>query len=445
MGLDTHPTVVAWRARPARESVAAESLNADWLRALCLECGADDAGFVEAQRDALGEERKHVIELYPKVKSLISIVVRMNRGPGRAPARSVANVEFHRAGHEVNDVAARLVRRLEAEGIGAVNPPMAFPMEARHWPRRMWTVSHKPVAVEAGMGHMGIHRSVIHPTFGSFILLGTIVIDRGVSAYGRPLDYNPCVECKLCVAACPVGAIGSDGHFDLSACYTHNYREFMGGFGDWVEQVAESRGRNDYRARVSPAETVSMWQSLGFGPNYKSGNCVAVCPAGEDVIGPFLSSRASYLEDVVKPLQNTDETVYVVPGTDAEAHVLRRFPHKHARNVRANLVPRDIDGFLHGMRITFQRGAAAGLSAVYHFRFTGKERNEATVVIGSDRIDVREGLHETPDLVVTADAATWLGFLAREKSLIWALITRKIRLKGNPRLLVRFGRCFPSA
>jgi epoxyqueuosine reductase QueG len=73
---------------------------------------------------------------------------------------------------------------------------------------------------------MGVHRNVIHPKFGNFILLGTILLDAEVSETSRPIDYNPCLECKLCVAACPVGAISSGGDFNFSACYTHNYREF---------------------------------------------------------------------------------------------------------------------------------------------------------------------------------------------------------------------------
>ena len=85
----------------------------------------------------------------------------------------------------------------------------------------------------------------------------------------------------------------SDGHFDFSACYTHNYREFMGGFDDWVEQVADSRDRMDYRERVTLPETVSMWQSLSYAANYKAAYCMGVCPAGEDVISPFLEDRGS--------------------------------------------------------------------------------------------------------------------------------------------------------
>jgi len=140
---------------------------------------------------------------------------------------------------------------------------MGFPMEMDRWPDKMWVVSHKPIAVAAGLGKMGIHRNVIHPKFGNFILLGTVLVAADVTEHSRTLDYNPCLECKLCVSACPTGAIKADGSFDFAACYTHNYREFMGGFTDWVENVAGSRTAQEYRRKVSDAETVSLWQSLG--------------------------------------------------------------------------------------------------------------------------------------------------------------------------------------
>uniref|UniRef100_UPI0031DD0913 4Fe-4S binding protein n=1 Tax=Streptomyces hawaiiensis TaxID=67305 RepID=UPI0031DD0913 len=54
------------------------------------------------------------------------------------------------------------------------------------------------------------------------------------------MNYNPCIGCTLCVAACPVGAIAKDGAFDALACTTHNYREFMSGFTDWAQTVADS-------------------------------------------------------------------------------------------------------------------------------------------------------------------------------------------------------------
>ncbi|MGH9607899.1 MAG: hypothetical protein ACRD3N_19595, partial [Terracidiphilus sp.] len=119
--------------------------------------------------------------------------------------------------------------------------------------------------------------------------------------------------------------------------YTHNYREFMGGFKDWVETIADSKNKLDYRNRVSDAETVSMWQSLSFGANYKAAYCLSVCPAGEEVIAPFLTDRKEFLQHVVKPLQEKVETVYVVPGSDAEDYVARRFPHKTIKRVSNGL------------------------------------------------------------------------------------------------------------
>ncbi len=439
-----HPTVAAHRHKPAPEKIS-QPLDAAWLRQLCLDAGADDVGFVELDRPALGEERAHIQRAFPHARSVISIVMRMNRDNVRSPARSIANSEFHHTGDEVNDVARRITAALERAGIHAMNPPMGFPMEADRWGlERMWVVAHKPIAVAAGLGHMGIHRNVIHPRFGNFILLGTILVGAEISAYSQELDYNPCLECKLCVAACPVGAIGADGAFNFSACYTHNYREFMGGFTDWVETIADSKNKLDYRRRIKDSETVSMWQSLAFGANYKAAYCMAVCPAGEDVIGPYLASKKNFADDVMRPLQAKVEPVYVVPGSDAEAHVQKRYPHKTIRPVHGLLRPRSIPSLLFGMSLSFQRQAAGKLDATYHFVFTGNEPAEATVTIREGKITVENGLLGKQSIKIVADSETWLGFLAGERNLLWALLTSRIRLRGNPKWLLAFKRCFPS-
>ncbi len=419
-------------------------VDASRLRQLALDCGADDVGLVEIGRPALDDQRADILRFYPRAKTLLTFACRMNREPIRNPARSVANLEFHATGDEVNDVGRAIVATMEREGVRAINPPMGFPMEADRWPEKMWIVSHKPVAVAGGLGMMGIHRNVIHPKFGNFILLGTVILDAEATVYTQPIAYNPCLECKLCVAACPVGAIAPDGHFDLASCYTHNYREFMGGFADWVEQIADSKNGLDYRTKVSRPETVSTWQSLAFSPNYKAAYCLSVCPAGDDVIGPFQQDRKGFLSDIVKPLQEKEETVYVVPGSDAEAHVKKRFPLKTVKTVRGSLLPRTIEGFLSGMPYTFQRQQSEGLNAVFHFTFTGQESRTATVVIRDKSIRVTVGHEGIANLCLTADSETWLGFLAKERSSLWALVRRRIRIKGSPRLLVAFGKCFPS-
>jgi ferredoxin len=378
----------------------------------------------------------------------------MNREPIRSPARSVANREFHQVRDVVDETARLLVTELGRRGIRALNPPMAFPMEVSRFPK-VWVVALKPLAVAAGLGHMGMHRNVIHPRFGSFVLLGAVLVGAEATAYDRPLDYNPCMGCKLCVSACPVGAISPDGYFNVASCYTHNYRDFLTGFSAWVDEVADSTSARDYRRRVDDAETLSVWQSLSFGGNYKSAYCLSVCPAGEEVIAPFLTDRAEYLKTVVRPLQAQTETVYVVPGSDAEAHVSARFPHKRAKRVRNKVRIRSIAEFLFGLRLGFQPGKAAGLDATYHLAFTGSEVLLATVVIRDGSLQVIDGHVGTADVRLTADSQTWLslmdcrdpGWRHRLRLLLRAArgaLSRKIRITGSLRLLSAFQRCFPG-
>lgn len=440
--IDDHPTIV--KARAAAPNADSSPLTRDELRELCIACGADDAGLVSIDRPEIEDQREEILRLAPWTRSLLAFVCRMNREPVRSPARSVANLEFHHTTDQVNDVARLVVRQLQDRGLKALNPAMGFPMETHRFPGKIWDVSHKPVAVAAGLGQMGIHRNVIHPKFGNFILLGTILLGQEADAEDRPIEYNPCLGCKLCVAACPVGAISAEGGFNFNACYTHNYREFMGGFTDWAEQLAESRNRVEYRKRVSDGESASMWQSLSFGANYKAAYCLAVCPAGEDVISPWLADRKGHLDAVVRPLQEKEEDVYVIPGSDAAAHVASRFPHKKLRYVRGSLHPKSVDSFLRYMSLQFQPGQAKGLDATYHFCFTGAESREATVRIADQKLEVTPGLVGKPNLRVTADSATWIGFLKREKNLGWAIATLRVRLWGSPIWLMRFGKCFPS-
>ncbi|MGJ5051836.1 SCP2 sterol-binding domain-containing protein [Bradyrhizobium oligotrophicum] len=419
-------------------------LSASELLDLARTCGADDCGLASIDDPSLAEDRPHILAAFPKTRTLLVLVGRMHREPVRSPARSVANLEFHRSGDHIDEVARGIVRVLEDRGIRALNPAMAFPMEMDRFPERGWIVSHKRAAEAAGLGRMGIHRSVIHPRFGSFILLGTVLIAAEVDAVAAPLDHNPCLECKLCVAACPVGAIKPDGAFDFSACLTHNYQQFMGGFVNFVEDIAESRSANDLRSRVSYAETVTRWQSLSYGPNYNAAYCLAVCPAGHDVIGPYLADRKQHVADVLEPLTRKTEPVYVVPGSDAADYVARRFQHKTIRFVRASVRATSIRGFLDGMRLTFQPGKSKGLDAIYHFTFTGQETAEATVTIRDRRLTVQPGHVGKADLRITADAKAWLRFLAKEISVARLVLTRSLRLKGPVRLMAAFGKCFPS-
>jgi epoxyqueuosine reductase QueG len=193
------------------------------------------------------------------------------------------------------------------------------------WPGRTWDVSHKTLAVAAGLGVMGLNRLVLSPRFGSTILLNSIFINAPVDHYDQRLEQNPCLHCRLCAAVCPTGAVKKDGAFDFMACATHSYRDLSGAF-DWAEALLASRDLGEYRARFQDRETMSLWQSLLFGFNHKCGYCQAVCPAGAYGTSQYANDKKAYVQQIVKPLIERSETVYAVAGSQAESRVKSNSP-----------------------------------------------------------------------------------------------------------------------
>jgi epoxyqueuosine reductase QueG len=446
MKLEEHPTVKWYRgqSQSTKTTEPRSTIDAEWLRKLCRDAGADDVGFVEIDRPALAEQKEELLNLLPGTRTLVCLVYRMNREDMRTVGHSVTNLEFRHVWETANRTARHIVRRLQDSGYRALHVPAGFPMEADRWPSKMWLTCDKVNAEQSGMGHMGWNRILLHPRFGSMVALGTVLLRNQITAYDKPLAYNPCIECKLCVTACPVGAIAADGHFDFSSCYTHNYRERLGGFADWIGRVVSSRSVKAYRQKVTDAETISMWQNLSMGAQTRCDKCMAVCPSGEDAIGEFLSDRKGYIDRYLKRLRDKEEIIYVVAGSDAEAFAMATYPSKMIRRVSNGIRPHSAAMFLEALPLIFQRNQSERLDATFHFTFTGEEQCQGTAIITDKTIEVQEGLVGSSDLHVNADSRTWTSFLAKETNLAWALITRRIKIKGSPRLMKAFAKCFPS-
>lgn len=445
MAAKDHPTIKWFNENSEAQAIKAplSIMDSTELKKLARQAGADDCGIADLFSTELEKEKHDILALYPKTKSVISIVISLNRENVRCVSRAVSDLEFMQGFERANEVARKLSVLLKGYNINALHPSAGFPMDVSQWPGKMWSVSHKAVAVAAGLGHMGHNRLLIHPDFGNFIVLGTVLIDRPVSQLDKPLDYNPCIKCGLCVAACPVGAIAADGGFSFVNCMAHNYRDRMGGFSDWVENIVKSKNVKAYRSRVADTETVSMWQSLSYGICNKSSYCMAACPAGKKNIAQYLSDKKEYKKNIITPLQKNNETIFVLPGSDALDYVTKKYAHKKIKKVGAGIRPSSVAGFLDSLDLIFQKGRSKKINATYHFTFTGAEEVQGTVDIRDMKLKVKKGLVGKPDISITADTKTWLDFLAKEKNLILALIQRKIKIKGSPALMKDFAKCFP--
>jgi ferredoxin len=305
---------------------------AEVLRQICLEAGADEVGFVEISRPELAQERQGILQLHPGTKTIISLSRAMNRENVQSPARSLYNSVLRATEEELVRISGEIVRHLNGQDIRGIILNPAFPMDMNRWSGKTWDVSHKTIAQEAGIGVMGRNRLVLSPRFGSTFLLNSIFINAQVDHYDQRLEKNPCVKCGLCAVVCPTGAVQKDGSFDILACAMHSYRDWSGGL-DWVEAVLASKDLEAYRSRFQDRETMSLWQGMMFGFCHKCGYCQAVCPVGDVGMSRYLADKKGYVQEVVKPLKERAEPVYVVPGSQAETAV-KANPDKEIRYVK---------------------------------------------------------------------------------------------------------------
>ena len=79
-------------------------------------------------------------------------------------------------------------------------------------------ILEKQYAVEAGLGWIGRQSLLITPEYGSYVLLGELVLNTESDAYDKPMQTVGCGECRRCIEACPTGAIVEEMTIDTSRC-----------------------------------------------------------------------------------------------------------------------------------------------------------------------------------------------------------------------------------
>ena len=119
----------------------------------------------------------------------------------------VCLLHFDKSGRDYHRTVKSLLFRLEARlkeefGEDIVSPTHqhifcdSAPILERRW------------CVEAGLGFIGKNHQLIHPTLGSLVHPGEIVINKVVpiSNCQSPIAQL-CADCRLCLDACPTGAL----------------------------------------------------------------------------------------------------------------------------------------------------------------------------------------------------------------------------------------------
>ncbi len=82
-------------------------------------------------------------------------------------------------------------------------------------------------AERAGLGWIGKNGCLINPTWGSWITLSVMFLDREVDAFDQP-HGNLCGNCDTCLHSCPTDAFPSPGVVDARRCLSYQTIENHG-------------------------------------------------------------------------------------------------------------------------------------------------------------------------------------------------------------------------
>ncbi len=102
---------------------------------------------------------------------------------------------------------------IQRRGYNAVPIAASFVLD---WEKQNSHISHRHVAIAAGLGFLGRNNLLVHPEYGAGVRLATVLTDMPLKT-GSSIS-NDCGECLDCMIACPAEAISED-NFDFDKCY----------------------------------------------------------------------------------------------------------------------------------------------------------------------------------------------------------------------------------
>lgn len=228
-------------ADPARRPL--DATDRERAKALALALGFDLAGVAPAEPPPHAERllewiaRGHAGEMhwlaraanermdprarYPEARSLLAVGLVYDPGP--PPSRDGARALVSRyAGGE--DYHAVLRERLIALGHGlaaVLERPVGFRACVDTAP-----LLERPIAASAGLGWIGKNTLLVHPRLGSWLFLGTLVLDVALPPDAPMADH--CGSCTACLDACPTAAFPEPRVLDASRCLSYTTIELRG-------------------------------------------------------------------------------------------------------------------------------------------------------------------------------------------------------------------------
>ena len=109
---------------------------------------------------------------------------------------------YRQANFFLDRLAFALQQFIQGMGYNALPIPASQVID---WEKQKGHLSHKEVALNAGLGWVGRNNLLVNHTYGARIRLVTVLTDLPLT-HDHPVEVG-CYKCKKCMEVCPAGAI----------------------------------------------------------------------------------------------------------------------------------------------------------------------------------------------------------------------------------------------
>ncbi|MFC1834593.1 4Fe-4S double cluster binding domain-containing protein [Thermodesulfobacteriota bacterium] len=168
-----------------------------------MEAGADLVGVADlALLEGIRTEPEDLLQGYTRA---VSVAVRLADGVMDAIVdrpTPIYQQHYAKVNALLDDIAVRVAQFIQKSGARALPIPASQLLDKEEW---FSYISHKAVAIAAGMGWQGKSLLVVNRDFGPRLRLVTILTDMELDA-DEPVK-NLCGKCSSCAEACPAEAI----------------------------------------------------------------------------------------------------------------------------------------------------------------------------------------------------------------------------------------------
>lgn len=182
------------------------------VKSLTLELGADFVGIASRSRFDGAPDFSDPKNLLPDFRSVIAFGIAMNLGSleawfskrNRRPQVLMDRWTLH----QLEQISSHLSHWLERQGFKSV-----FVAQNGYYNfyRGEPDFSHKHAAVAAGLGKLGLSSIFVHTQFGGAVHLCSVITEAELAPDPMVGDeFDPCLDCKICIDICPTKAIARD-------------------------------------------------------------------------------------------------------------------------------------------------------------------------------------------------------------------------------------------